>query len=295
MTIKLAAAHSHSITKKQARENHMTEIIFIEGVSGVGKTTLVKALQAQLQSYGYTVKSYIEFDFINPIDFYCTAYIPNIRYQDLCQNHLEEIAQIKRHSISAGTATLVRYFDGDMPLFSERLIDELREMEFCYKPSHPVPLADYSKAYRAVWENFGKSVDNSVDCYIFDGSLLHHPLNDMIRNYDASKEQTAAHVKMLLNCLKNVRTSVFYLFTEDLAGQLRLARQNRRQAPPDNAATSFWKKRREYDDHVLKHSVPAHQMMNVTKCGYKTVLDKIVTTICDQVRDCCMKSPFVGE
>lgn len=128
----------------------MTKIIFIEGVSGVGKTTLVKSLQNRLQSYGYTVKSYIEFDFTNPIDFYCTAYIPNEQYQDLCQNHLDEIAQIKQYSISAGTATLVRYFDEDMPLFSERLIGELRESEFCYNPPHPVPLADYSKAYRAV-------------------------------------------------------------------------------------------------------------------------------------------------
>ena len=83
----------------------------------------------------------------------------------------------------------------------------------------------------------------------------------MIRNYDASKEQTAAHVKMLLKCLKNIHTSVFYLFTEDIAGQLLLAHQSRRQAPPDNTAISFWEKRREYDDYVLNHSVPAYQMM----------------------------------
>ncbi len=257
----------------------MTNIIFIEGVSGVGKTTLVKALQDRLQSYGYTVRSYIEFDFTNPIDFYCTAYIPNERYQKLCHKHPEEIAQIKKYSVSAGAATLVRYFDEDTPLFSEKLLGELRELEFCYNPPRPVPLADYSKAYQAVWENFGKSVDNSVDYYIFDGSLLHHPLNDMIRNYAASKEQTAAHVKMLLNCLKNIHTSVFYLFTEDLAGQLRLAHQSRRQTPPDATAVSFWEKRREYDDYVLNHSVSAYQMMNVTQYGYKTVLDKIVTTI----------------
>ena len=257
----------------------MTKIIFIEGVSGVGKTTLVKALQNRWQSHGYTVRSYIEFDFTNPIDFYCTAYIPNERYQNLCQNHPEEIAQIKRYSISVGAATLVRYFDGDTPLFSERLLGELRELEFCYNPPHPVPLADYSKAYQAVWEDFGKSVNNCVDYYVFDGSLLHHPLNDMIRNYDASKEQAAAHVKLLLNCLKNIHTSVFYLFTEDLAGQLRLAHQSRRQAPPDHVAVSFWEKRREYDDYVLNHSVPVYQMMNLTKYGYKAVLDKIVTAM----------------
>ena len=98
----------------------------------------------------------------------------------------------------------MRYFDGGTPLFSEELLRELRRLEFCYNPPHPVPLADYSKAYQAVWEDFSRSVDSFADCTVFDGSLLHHPLNDMIRNYNASKEQAAAHVKMLLNCLKAV-------------------------------------------------------------------------------------------
>ena len=258
----------------------MTKIIFIEGVSGVGKTTLVKSLHKLLRTGGHVVKSYIEFDFTNPIDFYCTAYFLNDQYQNLCQNHPEEIAQIKKYSVPAGSATLVRYFDEDTPLFSEQLIGELRESEFCYNPPRPVPLADYSKAYQAVWEGFDRTVDGSVDFYIFDGSLLHHPLNDMLRNYGATKEQTAAHVQMLLSCLANVRTSVFYLFTDNIVTQLRLAHQNRRQQPPNNAAVSFWEKRREYDDYVLEHAVPTCRMMNVSKCGYEMVLEEIVSAIC---------------
>lgn len=257
----------------------MAEIIFVEGVSGVGKTTLVKALQKRLQADGYTAKSYAEFDFTNPIDFYCTAYIPYERYQNLCQRYPKQIAQIRRYSIPAGEAVLVRYFDEDTPLFSGSLLSELSEMEFCYRPPHPVPLADYSKAYQAVWESFDRSIDSSVDYYIFDGSLLHHPLNDMIRNYSASREQAAMHVEILLKCLKKAPASVFYLFTEDIAGQLFLAHQNRLQAPPDSSAVSFWEKRREYDDYVLNCSVPDHHMMNITRYGYEVIYENIISAI----------------
>ena len=258
----------------------MTQMIFIEGVSGVGKTTTVQALKNRLRSCGYTVKSYVEFDFANPIDFYGTAYVPNEQYEKLCQTHCEEGPQISRYSVSAGAATLVRYSDGDRPLFSEGLMGKLRAMEFCYKPARPVPLAAYSKAFEAVWEDFDRSYDRSVDFYIFDGSLLHHPLNDLIRNYDASKAQAAAHVKLLLSCLKNIHTGVFYIFVEDVAAQLRLARQNRRQPTPDPAAVAFWEQRRRYDAYVLEHAVPVYQLLDVTKDGYPAVLEQIVAACC---------------
>ncbi len=245
----------------------------------MGKTTVVKALQKWLQADGYTMESYVESDFTNPIDFYCTAYFPNERYQNLCQNHPEQIAQIKRYSIPAGEVTLVRYFDGDTPLFSGSLLGELRDMKFCYHPTHLVSLDDYSGVYQAVWENFDKLVDGSVEYYIFDGSLLHHPLNDMIRNYSVSMEQAAVHVEMLLKCLKKTFASVFYLFAEDVAGQLLLARQNRWQASPDNTAVSFWKKRRKYDDYVLNRSVPTYHMMNVSQWGYEIIFEKVISTI----------------
>ena len=51
----------------------MTELIFIEGVSGVGKSTMVSKIAKDLEEQGYKIKAYLEFDFANPIDFYSTA------------------------------------------------------------------------------------------------------------------------------------------------------------------------------------------------------------------------------
>jgi deoxyadenosine/deoxycytidine kinase len=51
----------------------VTELVFIEGVLGVGKSTMVHMLTDELKSLGYAVKEYLEFDYTNPVDFYCTA------------------------------------------------------------------------------------------------------------------------------------------------------------------------------------------------------------------------------
>lgn len=41
----------------------MLELVFVEGVSGVGKSTMVHMLSDELKAQGYTVKEYVEFDY----------------------------------------------------------------------------------------------------------------------------------------------------------------------------------------------------------------------------------------
>ena len=126
------------------------------------------------------------------------------------------------------------------------------EREFCYNPRNPVSLEKYSDAYVAVWKNFAANLaDNEI--IIFDGSLLHHPLNDMIRNYSASKESAHRHIQMLLTTLGDIDYRVYYLQTKDIAKQLTTAHLNRGQQPPYKTEISFWQKRFDYDLFMLKN------------------------------------------
>ena len=76
----------------------MKNIIFIEGVSGVGKSTMVRMLSDELRSQGYNVKSYPEFDYTNPIDFYAVAYFNSDEYENFCNKYISSIDSIiKNH------------------------------------------------------------------------------------------------------------------------------------------------------------------------------------------------------
>ncbi|MBQ9673638.1 MAG: hypothetical protein IJV39_03325 [Ruminococcus sp.] len=256
----------------------MTKLIFIEGISGVGKSTMVRKICEDLTLAGKTVKGYVEFDYTNPIDFYCVAYYTTAEYENLCTKYEQYKDLILKNTVDARSAKLIHYFDEDTPLFEEPLLSEFMKREFCYNPQNPVTLQVYSEAYTAVWKNFISSLKNDVDYIIFDGSLLHHPINDMIRNYGATKKQVFGHIQKLLATLDKTEHCVYYLKTEDIVTQLSQAYIDRGQQPPDSSEITFWKKRYDYDSFVLNHIDQEYQVFDV-KNKWDAVKNEILNSI----------------
>lgn len=241
----------------------MTKLIFLEGISGVGKSTMTKKLCDDLQAIGKTAKAYVEFDYTNPIDFYCVAYCNADEYETLCAKYPQCEKTIRANTVDAGNARLIHYFDEDTPLFEEPLLSAFMEREFCYNPRNPVSFEVYSQAYIFVWENFVNSLGDDMDFFIFDGSLLHHPINDMIRNYGATRDQAFIHIQKLLRILSETEYTIYYLRTADIAAQLRTSYYNRSLQPPNRFEITFWEKRYEYDCFVLNHINANYQVLDV--------------------------------
>jgi len=106
--------------------------IFIEGVPGVGKITLAQKLCYKLSEIGYSTNYYLEFDFMNPIDFYCTAYFRQEEYESFLSEFPDYSDDIKCHTIIAEDIRLVRYYNGKTALFTEPLLNILRNLGICH-------------------------------------------------------------------------------------------------------------------------------------------------------------------
>ena len=176
----------------------MKNLIFIEGVSGVGKSTTTQKLCDKLRGMGFSVDRYREFDFPNPIDFYSTAYFKQDEYDAILAEHIGSAEDIKSNTVIADDVRLVRYYNQKTPLFSEPLLGKLRDREFCWNPVSLIPLSEYTRVYKSVWGIFAQNTSNQLDYLIFDGSLIHHPINDMTRNYKATSEQITCHLNTLI-------------------------------------------------------------------------------------------------
>lgn len=217
----------------------------------MGKSTMTEKLSANLRAQDFKVREYLEFDAANPIDFYSTAYIDKEEFHKLCAAYPESAECLRRNSVDAGKAILVRYCNGRMPIFSGELQRELEQREFCYKPLKPIPVAEYTESYRKVWQDFARSIGSEYDYILFDGSCLHHSINDLMRNYDAKKEAALKHVKLMLEALEKLQRQIFYLYTSDVTKRLIKARIARGQSAPSDAQMDFWKRRHNIDVYVL--------------------------------------------
>jgi len=259
------------------------QLMFVEGVSGVGKTTMARKLCEKLQGSGFSADCYLEGDFANPIDFYCTAYFTQEEYADLLDNHGELTVDIQSNTIVAGNIRLVRYHNRETPLFPEALLDVLRKHEFCWKPSHLVPISEYTRVYKSVWEQFAKRENKHPDFLIFGGSLLHHPINDMMRNYGASLDQITHHINTLIEAVNRLRPRVIYLSSENVSEQLHKARINRDEAPPTAEQIAFWEERKRMDLAVMQHlSIPC-DVFDISQGNWDFAMEDVVECV---VEDC---------
>ena len=235
----------------------MMKLIFVEGVSGVGKTTTTQKLCDKLRGIGLSAECYREFDFPNPIDFYSTAYLKQDEYDEMLAEYNEFSESIKNNTVIADDVRLVRYCNQKKPLFSEPLLAKLRYREFCWNPANLIPLSEYSRVYNLVWEQFVQNTSNQLDYLLFDGSLIHHPINDMTRNYNATSEQITCHLNTLIETIDSFRPQIIYLSSDNIAERLRKARISRKETPPSDEQIRFWEKRKVLDLAVMQRlSIP---------------------------------------
>lgn len=260
----------------------MPKLIFIEGISGVGKSTMTQKLSDALRAMGYSARAYLEFDYTNPIDFYCTAYFTYEEYEKLHDTFAAYADVLSENTIIAGDVRLIRYYDANLPLFPEPLLSALRECEFCYNPTTLVPLAEYTRVYRAVWRGFAENAAGTYDFLLFDGSLLHHPINDMMRNYNVSCDQAAAHVNTLLDSVKSLRREIVYLSSDNIVERLTKAHISRKQAAPTDTQIQFWRKRNQMDEAVLCQMQAPYEVYMISNDGWdiatESALRKMIKT-----------------
>ncbi|MCL2408788.1 MAG: hypothetical protein FWC96_04140 [Oscillospiraceae bacterium] len=260
-------------------------LIFVEGVSGVGKTKLTQKLCDKLSEMGYCARCYLEGDFKNPIDFYCTAYFKQHEYENLIAEFPDYLDDIASNTIVAEDVRLVRYYSGETALFDEPLLDILSKHELCINPSNPVPISEFSRVYKLVWEAFAENQNIFPGFLLFDGSLFHHPINDLMGNYNASLDQIIHHVNTLAKSVKLLNPRVVYLSANDVAARLEKARVSRKQTPPSETQIQFWKDRKQTDMEIMRQLSIPYSVYDISNENWDSEIDTMVTRILNKDTD----------
>ncbi len=256
----------------------MKNLIFIEGVSGTGKSTTAVKLHEALNRNGYQAGFHLESDSDNPIDLCWFAYLAKSEFQRLIQAYPTFADDLAARSITENDYVLVQYQNQQTKFYSPELYEYLKKREACYKPAAPVPIDAFTVIFQNRWRRFVDCGHAERDYAVFDGAFLHHPINDLLRNYAASDEQLLKHMKTILQMITLLNPVVYYLSSDNVEERLKKARQSRGQNTATTDQIYFWENRKRCDLLMLENLPMESHIINVTQDNWDDVVQNIWTT-----------------
>ncbi|MEN6315321.1 MAG: hypothetical protein ABFD25_13880 [Clostridiaceae bacterium] len=261
----------------------MKKLVFVEGVSGVGKSTTAVKLCNVLNDLGFRAVCHSEGDADNPVDFFNCAYLTKAEFSQLLQDYPSYRYTLINNSVQEADYVLVRYGDRNTAYFASPLLDVLKSHEGFYKPVKPIAIEQYTEVFTDCWRRFLHQDQGNENFVIFDGSFLFHRANDLIQNYNATNVMIAAHLKALLSAMIPYNPLLFYLSSKDVGARLIQARESRGQATTSEAQIAFEVERKIRQIQVL-NLLPIQACIVDISNGWKNTIDDMMKYITEDAQ-----------
>lgn len=195
--------------------------IFIEGMQGTGKTTLLRELSNQLASY----KAYYEGD-LSPVELAWCSYMTKDQYENArlkyatWQEELERFTMIEEdgHYVTAYTRILT-----DMREFYEFMESyEIYNGRVCFETFREIILRRYQTV--------------SGDGNLFECSFFQNSIESMILYYQMKDEDIISFYREAYEILKSKNFKLIYLDSENIRENVLQIKQER----TDNQGNEIW-------------------------------------------------------
>ena len=256
----------------------MKHIIFVEGVSGVGKSMTVRCLADRLREAGFRVEAHYEGDADSPLDLCWVAYLSPEEYDAVLTQYPKERELLTANTVHAGAYCLVRYRIDRIPLYPEELDRYMHSKEFCFRPGNMLPLSVFTEVFCDLWRRY-RSGPALLDYEIFDASLVSHMTNDLIRGYQATSEELFGHLSALLELIQDKKPIIFYLYTDNVAKRVTEARCSRKQPPLTAEKLRFWEDRMRMDMLVVPKLQANVQYVDVSQGDWSKALETMYQSL----------------
>lgn len=202
----------------------MKKIYFIEGIPGIGKTTLSQMVEHLLRQKNRDVKRYEEHSNENPLDMTRKAFFSHTEYRkfiDRCVSLSEGskyssddiVTEIESKTAFLNEHAVISYLQ---PYFADKAIDrELRQLysnEIC---NGHISEKEYTNIIYSMFLKFSKNSQDGLS-YIFDGALFQNVLLDMVGFYNCDTEALKHFYSKLFAALTSFEFVILYLYDENV-------------------------------------------------------------------------------
>ncbi len=194
--------------------------IFIEGIQGTGKTTLLRLLGQQLPDYHV----YWEGDYC-PVELAWCTYMTKAEYQQALMDFSDLIEEIKKRTTMEGDHYIIEY---------TRILAERRDfyeyMERYELYNGRKPLDEYKRILLNRYTNFHGTGN------IFECSFFQNTMEELLLYYDMSEQDIVAFYEELFVPLKDKDFVMIYLYSEQIEENIVQIKKER----SDNGGNEMW-------------------------------------------------------
>ena len=194
--------------------------IFIEGIQGTGKTTLLRLLGQQLPDYHV----YWEGDYC-PVELAWCTYMTKAEYQQALADFPDLIDEIKKRTTVEGDRYIIEY---------TRILAERRDfyeyMERLEIYNGRRPLEEFKQILLTRYTKFEGSGN------VFECSFFQNTMEELLLYYDMSEQDIVAFYEELFAPLKDKDFVMVYLYSEQIEENILQIKKER----SDNDGNEMW-------------------------------------------------------
>lgn len=241
-----------------------TNIIFIEGNPGSGKSTFAKRLESTLLSQGKKVKMYQEGD-LHPIDLAWCAILNAVEYQALLDEFPSLKEEILKFTQKIEDQYIIAYTKVNHNIASNAFYERMRAFEIYRSES----LSVFQMAHQKLWQAFPFKIEPNT-IYIFECVFIQNHINELILKYNLPYEDILAYFNELMAPLIQYHPKVVFIEQADVKKSIMGVADKRRTNDP----TRF----RDWIDLVIEY---IENMPYAKALGY-TELEGIIQYFIDR-------------
>ncbi len=194
--------------------------IFIEGIQGTGKTTLLRELEQKLPTY----KAFYEGK-LSPIELAWCSYLTFEEYDKICEKYVDVKEEIIFNTLTEDEYKVVAYtkiltdYEGFHRYLEEFTIYHGNK---CFEEFKSIILKRYKNL--------------NTEGNIFESSLFQYSITTMMLFYEKSDEEILKFYKEVFEILNDKRFKLIYIDTDDLSETIRTIKGER----VDNHCNEVW-------------------------------------------------------
>lgn len=185
--------------------------VFIEGIQGTGKTTLMRSLAEKLDGY----HMYFEGD-ISPIELAWCSYMTQEEYEEILVKYPHLIEEIEKHTAKEEDHFIVEY---------TRILADFREfyqhMERYEIYNGRQTFDDFKNLILGRFDRFDKTGN------LFKGSLFQNIIEELMLFYCKSEEEIMSFYRELFYISKQKSFRLLYLCSDDITSDILKIKKER--------------------------------------------------------------------